>query len=159
LTIFNYEESFKLGHEYAKYVDEKLEDYGVAAELQPLEFATTKQERRRFTVHEKDVVTKAGVLEVKSSSRAFGDDPFSYPHESLIVDTAYGFANKARRPVAYCMVSQRTMGIVVVPTSSVALWWRDVLYDKHRQIHDEFLIAPKKVLRAFVDLVEWIAAK
>lgn len=156
---FDYEASFRLGHQYASYVVDELAKHDVMAELQPLEFAKSVADRHRFTLYEKDVITAAGVLEVKSSSRVFGSNPKDYPADNLIVDTAHGFASKVRKPVAYCMVSQRTGAIVVVPVSSVALWWQDVKYDKQRQMEDVFLMAPKRVLRSFAELVDWIRAR
>lgn len=156
MTMFDYHNAFRLGHEYSEYVVNELAMYGVDAELPKLEFAESVADRQRFTRYEKDVITTAGVLEVKSSSRVFTDDPRAYPNASLIVDTAHGFASKERTPVAYCMVSQSTKAIVVVPVSTCESWWQEVLYDKHRQIHDVFLIAPSRVLRSFAELVDWI---
>lgn len=158
-TTFNYHEAFRLGHNYAQYIVNELHAQGIAAELPPLEFAKDEADRERFTKHEKDVITAAGVLEVKSSSRTFTGDPSAYQWPTLIVDTAYGFANKVRRPVAYVMVSQTTLDTVVVPVSSCEEWTRDVRYDKYRQLHDEFLIAPKRVLKSWWDLCNWLKAR
>lgn len=157
--IFDYRSSFELGHRYSRIVAQRLLDCGVEAELQPLEFARDEQDRQRFTLYEKDIVTSAGVLEVKSSSRVFGDDPFGYPASSLIVDTLHGFNAKVRKPVAYCMVSQETNGMLVVPVSSRREWWVENLYDRKREIYDDFLLASKSVLRSFAELVGWLKGK
>lgn len=159
MTAFDYRAAFALGHSYARYVTDCLIDVGVHADLQPLEYAKDEADRRRFTLHEKDVVTLAGVLEVKSSSRVFGNNPDDYPASTLIVDTYHGFHSKVRKPIAYCMVSQETKAIVVVPVSSQPSWCVQNLYDKHRKIYDDFLIADKRVLRSFEDLVEWLRGK
>jgi predicted 2-oxoglutarate/Fe(II)-dependent dioxygenase YbiX len=156
---FDYRSSFELGHKYSRLVTQRLQDCGVEAELQPLEFARDEQDRERFTLHEKDIVTAAGVLEVKSSSRVFGDDPFDYPASSLIVDTLHGFNAKVRKPVAYCMVSQATQAMLVVPVSSRHEWWVQNLYDRKREIYDDFLLANKSVLRSFAELVDWLKGK
>lgn len=159
MTGFDYRAAFALGHSYSRYVTDRLNDVGVNAELQPLEFARDKADRRRFTLHEKDVMTSAGVLEVKSSSRVFTDDPCDYPAPTLIVDTLHGFTSKIRKPIAYCMVSQKTNAIVVVPVSSQPSWCVQNLYDRHRELYDDFLIADRRVLRSFGDLVEWLRGK
>lgn len=156
---FDYHEAFKLGHSYAAFVTERLSDAGVIAELQPLEFAVDAADRERFTMHEKDVITKAGVLEVKSSSRNFSDDPRKYPMPSLIVDTFAGFNRKVRPPVAYCMVSQATKAIVVIPVSTQHEWFTQNLYDRKREIYDDFLMCNRSALRSFAQLVEWLKGK
>jgi hypothetical protein len=156
---FDYEASFRLGHQYAELVTERLVAYGVRAELQPLEFAKDVADRQRFTRYEKDVIVDAGVLEVKSSSREFGDDPKKYPAPSLIVDTFSGFVNKERKPIAYCMVSQKTEAIVVVPVSSQIRWYTKELHDHQRGIVDTFLMAYRNELKSFVELVEWLKGK
>lgn len=157
--MFDYHKSFQIGHQYAEFVVDELLMHGVSAELPPLEYAESEADRKRFTLHEKDVITPAGVLEIKSSSRVFTSEPRGYPFKSLIVDTAHGFASKVRKPIAYCMVSQPTLAIVVVPVSTCSEWWQEVLYDKHRQKHDVFLIAPSRVLRSFHELIDWLQAR
>lgn len=158
-SSFNYRAAFKLGHDYARYVAECLVDAGVKAELPPLEFAASEADRQRFTEHEKDVITAAGVLEIKSSSRVFGPKPFDYPHPSLIVDTLHGYVNKARKPVAYCIVSQVTNAILVVPVSTQQFWRVEDIYDKQRLLTAEMLIADKQHLRSFSELVTWLKSK
>lgn len=156
---FDYHASFKLGHEYSRLVTERLLNAGVQAELQPLQFAKDEADRERFTLFEKDILTAAGVLEVKSSSRVFYDDPADYPFASLIVDTLHGFNAKVRQPVAYCMVSQATNCVLVVPVSSRHEWVVQNLYDRKREIYDDFLLANKSVLRYFVELIDWLKGK
>ena len=158
-TSFNYRAAFELGHNYARYVAECLIDAGVKAELPPLEFAENEADRERFTLLEKDVITAAGVLEVKSSSCIFGAKPFDYPHPSLIVDTLHGYVKKARKPVAYCIVSQATNAILVVPVSTHQHWRVEDIYDKQRFLTAEMLIADKQHLRSFSELVWWIKSK
>ena len=158
-TSFNYRAAFELGHNYARFVAECLIDAGVSAELPALEFAENEADRERFTLHEKDVITPAGVLEVKSSSRVFGAKPFEYPYPSLIVDTLHGYVKKARKPVAYCIVSQTTNAIVVVPVSTQQFWRVEDIYDKQRLLTAEMLICDKQYLRSFSELVTWLKNK
>jgi hypothetical protein len=157
--VFDYRQSFKLGHSYAQLVADRLNFAGVNAELQPLEFAVNEQDRERFTKHEKDIITPAGVIEVKSSTRTFNDNPKQYPNPTLIVDTQSGFDRKARPPVAYCMVSQTTRAIVVVPVSSQPRWYVKELYDQHREHYDLFYVVRRDELRTFDQLVWWLLDK
>jgi hypothetical protein len=71
----------------------------------------------------------------------------------------HGFVSKARKPVAYCIVSQATNAILVIPVSSYQSWRVETIYDKQRQVNAEMLIADKRLLRSFSELVVWIKSK
>ena len=158
-TAFNYRAAFQLGHNWAQFVANCLIDAGIEADVPPLQFAENEQNRQRFTTHEKDVITAAGVIEVKSSSRSFSHKPYDYPYPSLIVDTFHGFTSKAVKPVAYCIVSQETQAIIVVPVSTQKYWRVQTIYDKQRELYAEMLTADKDLLRSFSDLVAWVKNK
>jgi hypothetical protein len=61
--------------------------------------------------------------------------------------------------VAYCIVSQSTNAILVVPVSTQQFWRVEDIYDKQRLLTAEMLICDKQYLRSFSELVTWLKHK
>lgn len=153
---FDYTSSFFQGGHWANKVAERLNHAGVQCYAPPITIAKTREERNEMTKHEKDIVFSwtQMPLEVKSSSRIFGDDIMEYPHDTLFVDTVNGYDSKMVPPISYVIVSQQGEGMVCISPKSKPLWEKVKAFDRHREIYDEFYSAPKEVLMPFASLVD-----
>jgi len=154
---FNYEQSYKIGHTYNIKVAKFLNDHGIEAYATNLEIATNKTEWRKFTENEQDIILpnhENKNLEVKSSTRHFNWNPQEFPHPNTIVDTCYGYHNKKHPPHAYILISQHTGAMLAIPPKTQPQWTTKKLYDKHRQIWDDFYLIPKHLLQPINKLIQ-----
>jgi len=157
---FDYHKSFALGHSYNQKVAKRLQDNGVSCYAPDLRFAQSVAERFDFTQNEKDVVLNNlldGWLEVKSSSTYWEDGDVSSirsDFSSLFVDTVSSYQGKLIKPMAYILVSQHTDGMLVVPVSTQPHWGvKKNLYDKQRDLYDDFYLVEHQHLKTFNELL------
>ena len=154
MTKFDYYKAMREGHGYNLYVADLLQHFGVPqVDVPDFSIATTHDEIRDKTLHEKDVIVGDLVLEVKSSSRSFtnADD---FPFNPVIIDTVSGFDSKIIKPFAYVMISQITQGIFVIPTSTKYDWTIEKYYDGYRKIEERFYLVKKRHCRPFIEMVD-----
>lgn len=154
-----YKKAFAEGHERNKYVAGLVSGAGLWVDCPPLRFADTKYEVSEFTKTEKDVRTRAGVLEVKGQGRLFTADVSEFPYETQIVDTVESWEGKTEKPIAYVMVCMKNMECIVVP-SSTRPKWRTKRFRDHKKGEDfDFFLADKSCIRSFPDLLYFLARR
>ena len=110
----DYRKAFADGHERNQYVAKVIESWGVWVDCPPLSFARTREDIRLYTEQEKDVITRAGVIEVKGQRRLFTGDVAAFPYETQIVDTVESWEGKTEKPIAYVMVSLETIAVFML---------------------------------------------
>jgi len=156
----DYYRAYREGHEYNGRVADYLRSKGIDCEVPELELEYDPAKWSRFTRNEKDIILANGdVIEVKSINQNFGDDPNSWPLERTIVDTYSGFYGKKKRPIAYVFVSRKTGRMLAMSAEKPSAWWVERKYDKFRQREDDFIIAPKSMLRPMNKLVEYLKSR
>jgi len=152
---YNYEKAFTEGHKYNNIVAKFLSEQGIPCKVPELELAQNKADRMRFTLGEKDIILEKlpKVLEVKTTRRAFGDDPHDFPFSNTIVDTVHGYESKEVKPYAYILYSQPTGSMLVLPPSTKNNWNIKTIYDTYQDLTDDFYLINKKDIRPMTDLV------
>jgi hypothetical protein len=161
IVQFDYHAAFREGGRFAEIVAARLQADGVNCFAPPIQIARTQQEREHMTMFETDIVfdwLKQG-LEVKSSSRIFGDVAGEYPFDTLFVDTVSGFDAKVVKPVAYIFVSQKGGGMLCLSPKTKPDWKIVDAFDSKRQINDCFYSVHKSKLQTYASLVRWLAQK
>jgi len=155
----DYRRAFAAGHSRNEYVARMIRDQGIWAECPPLRYASSKSEIYDFTKGEKDVVTRAGTVEVKGQGKYFTQDADSFPFPTMIVDTASGWDAKADKPIAYVFVSIETNHCLALPGYTRAQWEKKTLFDHKKEIYDDFYVAPKSCLRSMGQLFDFLRKK
>jgi len=155
----DYRKAFTEGHERNKYVASLISKEGLWAYCPPLKFAKNGEEIKSFTVHEKDVLTRAGTLEIKGQGRRFTWDVNQFPHPTQIVDTVESWEEKAIKPIAYVMVCNENMNCVVVPCSTRGRWRVERRYDRYKKKDFDFYVADSGVIRPFSELLDFLRRK
>ncbi len=148
------------GHKWAAMVADRLNDAGIPAELTPMAWRQSIDDRYEFA-DEVDIVveTRAGTLAIESKSRNlhFTEDPSSFPYSTALVDTVYSWDRKITKRFAVVIVSQQTEQMLVVPpNSSRAEWTVKEGYDRVRNIPDRWYEVPTRFLVPFQQLVDAI---
>ena len=156
---FDYRGAFREGHERNEYVASLISARGLWAYCPPLEFAKSADEIKRFTIYEKDVITRAGTLEIKGQGRYFTWDLSEFQYPTQIVDTVESWEGKADKPIAYVMVCKENLNCVVVPCSSRGSWRIETRYDNLKKKHYAFYVVDSRELRPFSDLLDFIEKK
>lgn len=123
-----------------------------------LQIAQNSAERRHLTLTEKDIVLEglSQILEVKSSSREFTDDPTQFPYADTIVDTVSSFEDKLQKPCAYILVSKVTGAMVAIGVSSKPRWKTKTFFDSKQQLTDDFYLVNKQDIRTMDELVQYL---
>ena len=85
--------------------------------------------------------------------------PHDFPYETALVDTAAGWAQKAKKPVAIVLVSQSSDGLAVVRVSGASTWTQTRRFDHKRKIYDTFLEVRRSELASFDEFVTWLKAR
>lgn len=145
-TDRDYKKAFALGHETNVFVAQEVVTWGVWVRCSPLEFASNSAEIAEFSRNEKDVETRAGVLEVKGQSREFTGDPSAFPFPDLIVDTVESWESKVPKPIAYVFVSNKTKQCLVLPTKTSAHWRVERKFDRFKKRSIDFYVVDKQHL-------------
>lgn len=153
-------EQLAIGHGWATYVADALNDRGVRCEVTEMEICKDLEDAKRFA-DEKDIIFNdmPGYLDVKSKAMRFNSDPDSFPYTTAFVDTEHGWNQKKEKPLAVILVSQFTKEMLVVPPSTSSTWKPVRKRDRIRNIWDNFLQIRKSDLRRFDDLVQWLLAR
>lgn len=118
------EERFKTrlrtGTKFEDYVAQKIAEHGFMVD-RPVEIVNG-----RFTQEQKDVVVGGMVLEVKSRKLRF-TSPQDFPYSTIIVDGAWGFDQKDKKPKLYVFVSQITGAMMVLDVEQTRQFWEKIL--------------------------------
>lgn len=158
-TDGDYRRAFADGHSRNEYVALMLREHGIWAECPPLRYASNKSEIASFTTGEKDVITRAGTVEVKGQGKYFTNEVESFPFSTMIVDTASGWDAKREKPIAYVFVSIETMHCLAIPGHTRGEWQKKTLFDNKKKIYDDFYVAPKSCLRTMGQLFDFLRKK
>lgn len=155
---YDYIQAFTDGHAYNRRVAEYLRTREIKCHAPELQIAKNTAERRHLTLTEQDIVLEGltHILEVKSSSREFTDDPNDFPYDDTIVDTVSSFEDKLHKPCAYILVSKVTGAMVAIGVSSQPRWKKRTFFDHKQQLTDDFYLANKEDIRHMDDLVEYL---
>jgi len=151
-TDRDYRKAFTSGHETNLLVAKEIVTWGIWVKCPSLEFASDSADIARFSKAEKDVETRAGVIEVKGQSREFTGDPDAFPFPSLIVDTVESWVSKETKPFVYVFVSQRTGECLVLPTKSSSAWRVETKFDRLKKRYIDFYVVDKRHLLSMDDL-------
>ena len=158
-TDTDYRRAFADGHARNAYVGSLIAERGLWVECPPLKFARNYEEIKQFTSEEKDVKTRAGIIEVKGQGRFFTDDVSEFPYDNQIVDTVESWEGKSQKPIAYVMVCMDNKACIVVPCSSHSSWRKKVIHDRKKDQDFEFYVADASVIRPFSDLLDFLEKK
>lgn len=155
---YDYIKAFTDGHSYNKRVAKYLQSREIKCHAPELQIAQNSAERRHLTLTEKDIVLEglSHILEVKSSSREFTDNPADFPYADTIVDTVSSFEDKLHKPCAYILVSKVTGAMVAIGVSSRPRWKVKTFFDHKQQLTDDFYLVNKEDIRHMDDLVEYL---
>lgn len=145
-TDRDYREAFTLGHETNLLVARELVTWGVWVRCPSLKFASNSSEIAEFSRNEKDIETRAGVIEVKGQSRRFTGDPSAFPYPNQIVDTVESWESKVPKPIAYVFVSYETKQCLVLSTKSSPRWRVETKFDRLKKRTIDFLVVDKEHL-------------
>ena len=151
-TDRDYRKAFTSGHETNLLVAKEIVTWGIWVKCPSLEFASDSADISRFSKGEKDVETRAGVIEVKGQSREFTGDPDAFPFPSQIVDTVESWVSKETKPFVYVFVSQRTGECLVLPTKSSSAWRVETKFDRLKKRYIDFYVVDKRHLVAMEGL-------
>lgn len=147
----------EVGHKWAAIVADRLNEEGVPAELTPLAWRDSIDDRHQFS-NETDItiLTHHGLLGIESKSRNlhFTDDPLTYPYSTAFVDTVSGWDRKTVKPIAVVFTSQKTRQMLALPSKSSNVWTTEYTFDRVRKIYDWWYEAPSSTLLPFQVLVE-----
>lgn len=158
-TDGDYRKAFADGHSRNRYVADLIGRKGLWVDCPPLRYARTKSEIKDFTHGEKDVLTRAGTIEVKGQGKYFTGDPSSFPFATMIVDTVGSWDGKTEKPIAYVFVCIENNECLVIPGSTRPQWQVKQLFDHKKKITDHFYVAPKSCLRTMDELVAFLSRK
>lgn len=157
---FDYKASMTKGHKYNVLVGDRLKSLDISCTVPDLYLVKDMSEIPDMTKYEKDIILDSNaVLEVKSRDLWFTDDLRTYPHNNLIVDTVSGYDLKEVKPIGYIFVSQRGGGMITLPTYTSPTWEKKRLYDKYRDIYEDFYIASIDQCKTFSALINHIRGK
>jgi hypothetical protein len=148
----DYRRAFQEGHTRNLFVAGLLLSWGVWVKCPTLRFATDHSEIARFTRFEQDLLTSAGVIEVKGQGRSFSGNPAEFPYESQIVDTVESWDGKEAQPFAYIFLSNVTQGCLVLPTKSRPRWRVETKFDRLKRRNIDFYVAQAGELRSMESL-------
>lgn len=148
----DYRRAFRDGHARNLHVAGVLLSWGVWVKCPVLRFASDHREIAEFTRSEQDLVTKAGVIEVKGQGRSFTGEPADFAYDSQIVDTVESWEGKRVRPVAYVFLSEPTKQCLVLPTRSRPHWRIETKFDRLKRRSIDFYVVPGNELRSMDDL-------
>lgn len=150
-------QQLKLGDLWADHVAAEIRKLGKEAVASPHQVATTQAERDMFTEFDKDIkLSRDRVLEVKSRSLSFTDDPATFPYETAFIDTVEGWKAKDVTPVAVAIVSQKTGAIVIAPVSKQPEWSQSRVHDRLRGFDITVYECPRIFLKSFREFVAWL---
>lgn len=147
-----------IGLKFAKAVASYLNSCNIDCHVNEIEYAETAQDSGRFRTYEQDIILDKmpGCLEVKSRRLNFNSNPESYPFPTALVDTIYGWEQKAKTPLAVVLISQQTNAMLVIPPSTKDSWTEFSSFDKARQIHETWYECPKSKLVRVEELVQFL---
>ena len=145
-TDGDYRKAFTTGHQTNLFVAKEIVTWGIWVKCPSLEFASDTADIARFSKNEKDVETRAGVIEVKGQSREFTGDPDSFPYPSQIVDTVESWVSKEVKPFAYVFVSKKTDQCLVLPTKTSPTWRVETKFDRLKRRSIDFFVVDKRYL-------------
>lgn len=153
-----FQHELKQGHFWASLVRDRLIADGHDAELTPYHWEPVEF-RQQFS-NESDVVvhcrTRRVLIECKSRRLDFGEDPSSYPYQTALVDTVYGWDRKADPVAAVVLISRVTRGMLVVPVSTQPTWSVKKTFDRTRGFEDRWYECSTTALRSFRSLSLWL---
>jgi len=166
-----FEEQLEVGAKHEKIVCKAFNDAGIPAELQVWETEVEKivtgvkdDYDASYTKYQKDIIIplKSGepfIIEVKSRNLEFSNDPWSFPFRDAVLETVWGWDQKAIKPRAIVFISQLTHAMLVVNVNeSFQHWTQRSIWDSLRQISSYEYFIPSEYLRKFSELVEWLKA-
>lgn len=118
----------------------------------PMLFQEAGGDRQRFVAREFDLRVEGHVVSVKSRTFAF-TTPADFPYPTAIINTVAGWRNKADRPCAVLIVSQRTGSILATSSTHARRWVRRTIFDHGRGIEVENIEVPRDLLRPLAAFV------
>jgi len=155
-----FEQELKKGHSWQTKVGEVLIEAGIPAivsGIMPVQY--TRNKSYNYPEDRDIFIEPDFVIEVKSRNLYF-TSPYTFPFDTAIMDTVRGWDQKDPEPRAVVLVSQLTGAMICVNVMEAKKdWSQEVIWDSVRQIKDNTYLCPKKYLRPFDELVEWLKIK
>ena len=142
------------GRRYEGYVTGLLVSHGFGVRVPPMATRPDVSVRRGYRDH-RDLIVECdsgqlAEIEVKSRNLNFTSCE-DFPYEDLFVDVKSTIDEKGP-PLAFICVSQKTLGMVVIPGSSLEYWGTKTSFDRVRKIEQTWYVCPKKRTRSFDNL-------
>ena len=148
---------FDGSHPHVQRVARMLREAGIDVDVPSPRIRGALAEAEEFSKKEMDILLPASneIIEVKSRNIAWRDLA-DYPFDDMIVDTVSGFDKKARKPLAYVIVSALDLrGTPLIAFSAGrSKWTKEQRYDKVRGLRDWYYHAAKKNITTFDELVK-----
>ena len=150
-----------MGWEWEKVVAERLRTYGVDAQAKTHPRFRDSIKNAGNWLTEPDVLVRIpGVkrsleVEVKSLAHSFSDLPYSWPQKRgvVLIETTRSNEGRDCMPEAYALVSRRTRGILALDPKQMESWYIHPMYDKVRDIKEEWWACEVELLKPFKWLV------
>lgn len=151
---FDYHQAMTEGHSFNEMVAQRLRSEGIGCTVPELELVSSREEIRRMTENEKDIILDNGlILEVKSRNLGFSEDPTLFWQKDIYVDTVSGYEAKNIKPYAYIMVSQKSGNMIVVHGKSKEKWFTKTVTDPYRHVTDKFYKIDKAHITSWSSLI------
>lgn len=146
------------GNKWANHVADFLNNNEIKCHSPKMEIRADISDIARFSLNDKDILFEqmSGHLEVKSRNLRFNSDVETYPYDTAFVDTLNGWNQKAEKPLAVVLVSQKTGEMLVCPVSTEQYWGQVTKYDSVRGIWETWLTIEKKYLQPVTNLLQWL---
>lgn len=143
------------GRRYEGYVSGLIVSNGLGVRVKPMCTRPDISVRSNYRdTRDLIVETPSGQLaeiEVKSRDLNFNNAE-DFPYPDLFVDTKSTVDEKGP-PLAFVCVSQITLGMVVIPGSTIADWTTKTTFDRVRKQEQTFYICPTSKTRSFDNLI------
>jgi len=142
------------GRRFEGYVAGLLVSHGFGVRVKPMATRPDVSVRREYRDH-RDLIVECSSgqlaeIEVKSRDLAFSSCE-DFPYQDLFVDVKSTIDEKGP-PLAFVCVSQKTLGMIVIPGSSKEHWTTRTAFDRVRRQEQTWYVCPKDRTRSFENL-------
>jgi hypothetical protein len=140
-------------HPYVRRVAAVLRSSGLAVTVPPTRVRPNIDVRHDYA-DGCDLLVERWRIEVKSRNLDF-TGPGDYPFTTAFVNAASTW-DRQPKPAAVILVSRLTLGLAVVPLSTIDQWTRRPIHHGPHDIDYDVLEAPRECLRPIAELIAWL---
>lgn len=146
-------DALERSHPYVQRVAAVIRAAGLPVTVPPTRVRPSRDVRREYA-DGCDLLVVRWRLEVKSRNLDF-TGPGDYPFPTAFVNAA-GTWDRQPKPAAVILVSRITLGLAVVPPSTIEQWKRRPLHHGPHDIDYDVIEAPRECLRPIAELLAWL---